>query len=186
MINGFCSVGHPSQALADVSVINWKRGTNKNLNYAGVCSEKGGGTIESFIYAVLLLGESITIITPTGKFKGKNKDFHIQVKKLSMQYGGELRITKEIHDIMKKADILYVDEWWENSKNFIKNKMGKYKVDTTFLQGRKKNWMILHYLPAHQGREITTEVMRGPNSIIFDEAEFRVYSAMSLLCYLQN
>jgi ornithine carbamoyltransferase len=184
VINGFCSVGHPSQALADVSAIRWKRGTNRNLAYATVCPGEGSGVIESFIYAVLLLGESVTIITPTGEFKGKNKDFHTQAEKLSKEYGGRLQVTKNIQNTVKHADVLYVDEWWENTKYFLHKQPREYRVDDEFLAGHKEDLMILHCLPAHWGREITAEVMRGTNSIIFDEAEFRIYSAMSLLCHL--
>jgi len=76
-INGFSQTGHPSQALADMSVIKWKKGKLKGLNYAGVCPSTGSGVMESFIYSVLLLGENIKIITPTGKFLGKNPDFYL-------------------------------------------------------------------------------------------------------------
>ncbi|KKW41743.1 MAG: Ornithine carbamoyltransferase, catabolic [Candidatus Magasanikbacteria bacterium GW2011_GWA2_56_11] len=183
-INGFCEIGHPSQALADMAVIKWKKGTVQGLNYAGVCPEAGSGVLESFIYAVLLLGERITIITPSGKLKGKNKDFGATAARLSEKYGGSLRVTNEIKETVIGADVLYADEWWENTKNFLRKKMGRYRVDDHFLAGSKPNLSILHCLPAHPGREITEAVMRGPQSLIFDEAEFRVYSAMSLLSYL--
>jgi ornithine carbamoyltransferase len=186
VINGFCSVGHPSQALADLSSTKWKRGTNDDLFYAAVCPSEGSGVIESFIYGVLLLGGSVTVITPSGQLKGKNADFHAQVEKLSQQYGGRLEVTKEIRGTVERADVLYVDEWWENTKNFLNKQTGEYRVDNKFLEGSKSDLAILHCLPAHWGREITAEVMRGPNSIIFDEAEFRLYSAMSLLCQLFN
>ncbi len=184
-INGFCQVGHPSQALADLSVIAWKKGTT-NLHYVGVCSTAGSGVMESFVYAVLLLGGQITLITPTGTFVGKNKDFHKVTKELIKKYKGKLSITKEIHPVMKEADILYVDEWWEPTKYYLQKKMGTYKVDAAFLKHAKRSLSIMHALPAHHGREISKEVFYSPQSIIFDQAEFRVYSAMSLLCYLSE
>lgn len=183
-INGFCQTGHPSQALADLAVIKWQKKKLKNLNYTVVCPSTGSGVIESFIYGVLLLGEKITIITPNGKFKGKNKDFSKQVKALEKKYKGKLNLTSKITETIKQADVLYVDEWWENNKNFLKKKIGKYRVDNKFLKNSKKNLSIMHCLPAHPGREITPAVMYGTQSIIFDQAEFRVYSAMSLLTYL--
>lgn len=182
IINGFCQIGHPSQALADVSVIVWKKGTWK-LRYAGVCPPEGSGVMESFVYAVLLLGQDITLITPTGKFVGKNYGFDKTVKMLS-KYGGKLSITKEINGTMKTTDVLYVDEWWENKKDFLKRQIGKYQVNRSFLKNAKNSLVLLHALPAHPDREIAKEVMRIPQSIIFDEAEFRVYSAMALLKYV--
>lgn len=183
-INGFCGVGHPSQALADLSVIKWEKGTNKGLNYVGVCPANGSGVMESFVYGVLLLGENITLITETGQFKGKNADFHKQVKRLSKRYGGKLSLTKNPRDVMAQADVLYVDEWWENKRNYLERKIGKYRVDGTFLKNSKEGLSILHCLPAHPGREITSEVIYSDRSLIFDEAEFRIYSAMALLSYL--
>lgn len=183
-INGFCGVGHPSQALADLAVIKWKKGTNKGLTYVGIGPSAGSGVMESFAYGVLLLGEDITLITETGKFNGKNADFHQQVKCLSKRYGGKLILTKNSHDIIPQADVLYVDEWWENKPNYLARKIGKYKVDGVFLKNSKKNLSVLHCLPAHPGREITSDIMYSNQSLIFDEAEFRIYSAMALLSYL--
>ncbi|MFA6427144.1 MAG: hypothetical protein WCW16_01705 [Candidatus Magasanikbacteria bacterium] len=183
-INGFCQIGHPSQALADMSAIKWHKKNLQGLNYVGVVPSQGSGVMESFVYAVLLLGEHITLITETGKFKGKNQDFHEQVKKLTNKFKGSLTITKNIEHTIQNADVLYADEWWKNTKNYLKRNIGKYRVDDAFLKGSKKDLSILHCLPAHPGREITEEVMDSPQSIIFDEAEFRVYSAMALLSYL--
>ncbi|EKD75986.1 MAG: ornithine carbamoyltransferase [uncultured bacterium] len=185
-INGFCQVGHPSQALADLSVITWKKKRYNNLNYVGVCPAAGSGVMESFVYALLLLGQSITLITETGKFIGKNKDFHLQVKRLCAAHGGKFHSTKNIKEPVATADVLYVDEWWENTPNFLKRKIGVFKVNQKFLQNAKKDVAIMHCMPAHPGREISLEVMRSKQSIIYDQAEFRMYSAMALLSYLQR
>lgn len=185
-INAFCQVGHPSQALADLAVITWKKGRYTKLNYVGVCPEAGSGVMESFVYGVLLLGQNITLITETGEFKGKNKDFHAQIKKLCVEYGGKFTSTKEIKAVMAVADVLYVDEWWENTPHFLDRKIGKYRVDEKFLVNAKKDLSIMHCMPAHPGREISLKVMRSAQSIIYDEAEFRMYSAMALLSYLKK
>ncbi|MFA7244774.1 MAG: hypothetical protein WC070_01170 [Candidatus Magasanikbacteria bacterium] len=183
-INGFCQIGHPSQALADLSVIKWKKKKYNDLNYVCVCPSKGSGVMESFIYAVLLLGQKISVITETGKFIGKNKDFWEQANKLIKKYNGNITITKNLTETIKQADVLYVDEWWEDNKNYLKKNIGKYKIDINALLGNKKDLVIMHCLPAHYDREITKEVIYSPQSIILDQAEFRVYSAMSLLNYL--
>jgi len=181
LINGFSEVGHPSQALADISVIALKKRDLTKLNICAVCPSTGSGVIESFAYAILLLGGNITLITPTGKFKGKNKDFHQQTKKLK----GKLTITKSPEEIVSKADVLYVDEWWENIPNFTRKKPPKkYQVTKEFLKKSKKDLIILHCLPAHHDREIAKDVFYSKKSIVFEEAEFRIYSAMALLEFL--
>lgn len=185
-INGLCVTGHPSQALADLAVIAWKKGTYQALQYVGVCPAAGSGVMESFVYALLLLGQPITLITETGKFKGKNPDFHAQVKKLTATYGGQFSTTKHIQPVMAQADVLYIDEWWDNTPNYLKRKIGRYRVDQKFLKNTKPELVIMHCMPAHPGREISLEVMRSKQSIIYDEAEFRTYSAMALLAYLKQ
>lgn len=180
-LNGFSVVGHPSQSLADLSAIISKGKDIETCNICVVCPSSGSGVIESFIYGVLILGGSVTIITPNGRFKGKNKDFYDVVKQLN----GRLKITDNGPDTMKKADVLYVDEWWDNSPDFIKKKPPKrFQVDKDFLKTSKPDLIILHCLPAHHNREISKEVFYSKRSIVFDEARFRIYSAMALLEYM--
>jgi len=174
-INGFSIIGHPSQALADISVIKLNKKELKNI-YC-ICPSTGSGVIESFVYGVLLLGKDITIITPSGKFNPKNKDFYENIEKLK----GKLTITNNID--ISKADILYVDEWWTNEKDFIK-KIPKIQVNQEFLKEAKKDLIILHCLPAHHDREIAKNIFYSQNSIVFEEAEFRIYSAMALLEFI--
>ena len=148
-INGLCDVGHPSQALADISVITLKKGDLTKLNICAVCPSKGSGVIESFVYAVLLLGGDVTLITETGKFKGKNKDFFDVVDKLK----GSLVVVKDPEKVISKADVLYVDEWWDNVPDFVSKKIPKgYQVNKEFLGKSKKDLIILHCLPAHHDR----------------------------------
>ena len=126
-INGFCQVGHPSQALADLGVITWKKGRYHKLNYVGVCPAAGSGVMESFVYGVLLLGQSVTLITETGKFVGKNKDFQSQIKRLCQAHGGTFSVTRQIRAAVAQADLLYVDEWWGNNPNYLRRNIGAYQ-----------------------------------------------------------
>lgn len=181
LINAFSVVGHPSQALADVAVIQEKRGDIKKLNITAVCKETGSGVIESFAYAIALLGGHLTLITPTGTFTGKNSDF-IEVMRT---FNGTYSVTSNVPETMAQADILYVDEWWFPGAKFLETPPPKgYVVDQEFLSGAKADLGILHCLPAHRGREVSGEVLDSNNSYIFDEAEYRLYSAMALLEYL--
>lgn len=181
LFNGFSGVGHPSQALADLAVITHKIGDPSRLRVYAVCPATGSGVIESFAYAILMLGGSITLITPTGTFKGKNEDFQSRASALP----GSLMVTKNVSTV-KEADVLYVDEWWKNTPDFLETAKPpkKYRVDDTFLAGTKKDLIILHCLPAHHDREITKKVITSERSIVFDEAEFRLYSAMAWLEFM--
>ena len=180
-LNAFSGVGHPSQVLADLAVIVKKKGSVNKLNIFVCGPTNGSGVIESFIYGVLMLGGSITLITPTGTFNGKNKDFYECTNSL----GGKLSVTKEISGV-SEADVLYVDEWWENTPDFLHTARPpkKYRVDKEFLRGTKKDLVIMHCLPAHHDREIAKDVIYSDQSIVFDEAEFRLYSAMAWLEFM--
>ncbi len=181
VINGFSVVGHPSQALADLAVITREKGDVRKLSVCAVCPAEGSGVIESFVYGVLLLDGNVTLITPTGKFVGKNDDFRDVVGKLP----GKLYIEKDPRRVIKKADVLYVDEWWWPGSDFLKKRPSKkYRVDRDFLKDSKADLIILHCLPAHHNREISEQVILSKKSLVFDEAEFRVYSAMALMEYL--
>ena len=181
VINAFSLVGHPSQALADLSTIFSKKTNFKDLHIAALCPETGSGVIESFAYGVLLLGGTITLITPTGKFSAKNRDFTDVIQTLP----GVLSISKDVENIIKNTDVLYVDEWWYPGAEFLKKKPPKrYRADKDSLKNAKQDLIILHCLPAHHNREISEEVFYSPQSIVFEEAEFRIYAAMALLEYL--
>lgn len=181
VFNGFSGVGHPSQALADIAVITKQKGDIRTLNICAVCPATGSGVIESFAYAVLLLGGDITFITPTGKFTGKNSCFYKHVD----SFPGRLTVEKGIAAV-QNADVLYVDEWWENTPNFLETAKPpvKYRVDEKFLKGTKDDLIIMHCLPAHHEREISSDVISSSRSIVFDEAEFRLYSAMAWLEFM--
>lgn len=174
IINGFSITGHPSQALADLGIIKHKKGKIKGLNIVAICPETGSGVIESFAYGLLMFGGKMTIMTPTGEFKPKNKNFFNVIK----QFKGKLSTSKETN--IKDQDVLYVDEWWENKKNFDQ-KNPTIQVNKEFLKESKKELIILHCLPAHHEREISGEVMYSKQSVVFDQAEFRIYSAMAIL-----
>ena len=83
------------------------------------------------------------------------------------------------------ADVVYTDVWvsmgQENSSTSKKNKLKDYQINSKLLSCSKKDVIVLHCLPAHRGEEITDEVMDGPNSVVFDQAENRLHTQKALL-----
>jgi len=181
IIDGFCIKDHPTQTIADLSLIKNKFEDIKNLKVCFVGPSKGSAIMESFAYGAVMLGIKLTFLIAAKEYNPKNKDFFEIINKLEEKFCGKLEITDEKNVALNNAKVLYVDEWWENSQNFLKMKMGKLKVDKEFLKEAPEDIKIMHYLPAHHEREISKEVLHSEKSIVFDQAEFRLYSAMASL-----
>ncbi|OGF33392.1 hypothetical protein A2533_04705 [Candidatus Falkowbacteria bacterium RIFOXYD2_FULL_35_9] len=186
IIDGFCGLNHPTQTIADLAIIQKEFKKIKNLKICCVCPPFGSGVMESFAYGGIIMGADIYFLTPESKYSSKNKSFNKKIKALGKKWGGKLTITTDIKVALSDAKILYVDEWWKNTKNFLDIKLGKLKVDNAFLQNALPNIKIMHYLPAHHDREITKEILHSKKSIAFEQAEFRLYSAMASLEYIFN
>jgi ornithine carbamoyltransferase len=86
------------------------------------------------------------------------------------------------------ADYLYTDVWVSmgQEKDSLKKRkaFAKYRIDNNLIKKTGKDAKVLHCLPAHRGEEITDEVMDGPNSIVFDEAENRLHCQKAIMCAL--
>lgn len=186
IIDGFCGINHPTQTIADLGIIKKEAKKIKGVKICCVCPPFGSGVMESFAYGAVIMGAELFFLTPNGKYIPKNKQFLTIISKLQKKWGGQFEITGNKKDCLNNARFLYVDEWWKNTKNFLDIKLGKLQVNNSFLQEAPKNIKIMHYLPAHHNREISKEVLHSTNSIVFKQAEFRLYSAIASLKYIFN
>ena len=184
VIDAFCGKNHPSQTIADLAIIKKKFGELKGIKICCICPPFGSGIMESFAYGGIIMGMDVRFLTPKGEYKPKNQDFINKITKLQKKYKGNFRILENKKDALRNAKILYVDEWWKNSPEFLKIQMNGFKVDDNFLELVSKETKIMHYLPAHHEREISKEILHSNKSIAFEQAEFRLYSAMASLEYI--
>lgn len=184
IIDGFCGLDHPTQTIADLAIIRKELGKIEGIEICCICPEFGSGIMESFAYGALLMGATINFLVPNGDYSPKNKSFFKIIQNITKNSSGKLNITPDKKQALEKADILYVDEWWQNNPDFLKINLGKLKVDKSFLENAPKNIRIMHYLPAHHEREITKEVLHSNKSIAFKQTEFRLCSAMASLEYI--
>tara|TARA_Y100000310_G_C20675761_1_gene812937 strand:+ start:145 stop:1071 length:927 start_codon:yes stop_codon:yes gene_type:complete len=184
VIDAFCGKNHPSQTIGDLSIIKKKFGELKGIKVCCICPPFGSGIMESFAYGCIIMGMDVRFLSPKGEYKPKNKDFLNKIKKLQEKYKGNFRILENKKDALRNAKILYVDEWWKNSPEFLKIQMNGFKVDDKFLELVPDETKIMHYLPAHHDREISKEILHSNKSIAFEQAEFRLYSAMASLEFI--
>lgn len=181
MIDCFCGNDHPTQTIADLAIA---KKYQKNATACCICPDTGSAIMESFMYGAVIMGMKVGMLVSNKEYKPKNKDFFQSIRILEKTYGGVLKITDNKKDALRKADFLYVDEWWENSPDFLKRNIGDYQVNKQFLELAPKSIKIMHYLPAHHDREIAKNVLHSKSSIAFEQAEFRLYSALASLEYI--
>ncbi len=185
VINGCDDRYHPCQAIADLMTIKEHRGRLKGLKlvYIGVHNN----VCNSLIEASTMIGMQITTVTPIIHEPARDEVLLEKAKKTGL-YDTTLDVEKSV----KNADVVYTDTWvdmelfldpqFKEEKERRINLMLPYQVNNKLMKGSKA--LIMHDMPIHRGYEIATEMIESPNSIIFDQAENRLYSEKAILLRL--
>jgi ornithine carbamoyltransferase len=178
VINGLSDIHHPCQALADLMTIFEKKGRLKGLKAAFIGD--GNNVCNSFIEAASMMEFDLTIACPEGF------EPHAGVMERAKSSGkSEIVVLRDPKEAAGMADVVYTDVWvsmgQEKEAEAKSNKFLNYQINERLLSCSKKDVIVLHCLPAHRGEEITDEVMDGPNSAVFDQAENRLHTQKALL-----
>lgn len=178
VINGLSDIHHPCQAFADVMTMLEKKGRLEGLKVAFIGD--GNNVCNSLIEAAAILGFHLTIACPEG-FEPHNE---ILENSRSLAKS-EIIVLRDPREAVGMADAVYTDVWvsmgQEKEAEHKKKKFREYQINAKLLSGAKKDAVVLHCLPAHRGEEITDEVMDGPQSVVFDQAENRLHTQKALL-----
>lgn len=183
VINGLSDLFHPCQVLADFQTIKEKLGKYKGikLTYIG----DGNNMAHSLMVIGAKLGTDVTIVSPINYMP--NAWVVESVKKVAKKSGSHITITEKIDEV-KNSDVVVTDTWLsmgQEDPGGIKRKTFEpYRVTNKIMKMAKKNAIFMHCLPAHRGEEVEAEVIDGPQSVIFDEAENRLHAQKALLIYL--
>ena len=175
VINGLSDSFHPCQILADLMTIKEKKKKLKGLKIAWIGD--GNNVCNSLIYGCARSGLSISIATPKGYEPDK------KVVKDSKKYT-EVELTNDPIKSVKNADVVMTDTFksiHNQDPKRIKNFLPKFQVNTSLMKHAKKNTIFLHCLPAKRGSEVSSSVIDGPQSVVWDEAENRLHSQKALL-----
>jgi ornithine carbamoyltransferase len=178
VINGLTDRHHPCQVLADLMTAK-ERGIDLRRMTVAFIGD-GNNVAHSWAEAAHLLGFSLRLACP----KGFEPDKEV-LREASARGRGDVRILRDPVEAAGRADILYTDVWTsmgqERELRRRRSAFRGYRIDAALLREAKKGAIVMHCLPAHRGEEISDEVMEGPQSVIFDEAENRLYIQMALL-----
>lgn len=182
VINALSDLEHPCQILADLLTIQEYKNRIKNLKFAWVGD--GNNVCNSAILGCAVVGMDITVACPEGYEPDKN--IVEQAKKMD----GNVNITHNPAEAADNADILYTDVWIsmgdEGEREKRLNDLGDYQINSQLVDLAKNDVIVMHCLPAHRGEEITEEVLNGPHSVIFDQAENRLHAQKALILKLMG
>lgn len=179
VINGLTNREHPCQAFADILTIYENKNTlNIHLTFLG----DGNNVCNSLLLASAVFGMDMTVICPQGYEPDK------EIIDLSLKYaetsGSNIKITENIEAI-NGADVVYTDVWVsmgdEKEESQRLKDLKDYQVNQNIMEKADPQAIVMHCLPALRGQEITAEVIDGPQSVVWDQAENRLHAQKAIL-----
>ncbi|HEY6009827.1 MAG TPA: ornithine carbamoyltransferase [Nitrospirota bacterium] len=181
VINGLTDLHHPCQALADLLTIREKRKKLKGLTFAYIGD--GNNVANSLLEACVLAGAHFSIASPRGyELASPILD---NAKRTAKKNGAIVKTTNDPHLAVRGADVVYTDVWASMGQEAEHAKRVKafrgYQIDAKLMKGAARNALVMHCLPAHRGEEISADVIDGPQSVVFDQAENRLHVQKALL-----
>ena len=185
VINALSDKHHPCQAAADLMTIMEKFDDTKDLKVSWVGD--GNNVLHDLMLACAMLGIDIHYAVP----KGYEPDEEVvqRTKDLAQKNGGKVVATNDPIEAVKDAHVVYSDAFIsmgeENMEGKAKDFDG-FQVNEELVKHMDEDWRFMHCLPAHRGDEVTDWVMDHEQSIVFDQAENRMWAQMSLLSFLIN
>lgn len=184
VINGLTLREHPCQALADLFTIQERFGRLDGVVVAFVGD--GNNVYHSLALLGAALGMEIRLAHPTGY--APNDRIVTRAQELAETTGARLRFGHDPVDAVRGADVIYTDAWTsmgqEAETEARRDAFAAYRVDDALLDAAGREALAMHCLPAHRGEEITSAVMDGPRSLIWEQSENRLHVQKALLVAL--
>lgn len=186
VINGLTDLMHPCQALADLFTVYEHKGTLEGLKLAYVGD--GNNVAHSLLHICAKLGVDISVASPKGYVcDSAIVSEAIEAAKVS---GAKVLLTEDPVEAIKNADAVYTDTWVSMGQETEKTERIKifspYQVNSELFAKAKEDAIFLHCLPAYRGLEVTEEIMDGPQSVVFDEAENRLHVQKAVMALLMG
>jgi ornithine carbamoyltransferase len=181
VINGLTDSHHPCQILADLMTIDEKKGRLAGLVVAYVGD--GNNVAHSLLEGCAMMGMTCRIAAPAGYQPDAEVVKWAEVQ--AAKTGSGIQVGEDPRAAARGADVLYTDVWTSMGQEAEASKrvgvFRPYQVNAELLRLAKPDAIVLHCLPAHRGEEITDDVMEGPRSVIFDQAENRLHVQKAVL-----
>jgi ornithine carbamoyltransferase len=178
VINALTDLYHPCQVLSDLLTIIECKGGYHGQKIAWIGD--GNNVAHSWINAAAVIGLDLTLACP----KGYEPNREVMEKALSLNCG-KIKVTNNPLEAVHGADIVYTDVWasmgQEREQSIRKNTFGPFQVNTELIRKASDDAIIMHCLPAHRGEEISEDVLEGPQSVVWDQAENKMHMHKAIL-----
>ena len=183
VINGLTDRTHPCQIMADVMTFEEHRGPieGKKVVWCG----DGNNVCASFLHAAGQFGFDMTFTGPV------QLDPEMEFVGLARQAGAAVTIERDPFKAVEGADLVVADTWVsmhdaQSARERRHNMLRPYQVNDKLMEAAGKDALFMHCLPAHRGEEVTSEIMDGPQSVIWDEAENRLHVQKGILSWCMS
>jgi ornithine carbamoyltransferase len=181
VINGLTDSAHPCQALADVMTMRERFGRLDGLRVVYVGD--GNNVCASLMVACAKLGASFLAATPEGYEPAE--DVVAIAREAAERSGASVEVVRDPRGAADGADVLYTDVWTSMGQDEERERrlrdLAGYGIDEELVDLAGENSIVLHCLPAHYGEEITEDVLYGPHSAVWDQAENRLHAQKALM-----
>ncbi len=178
VINGLTKLSHPCQIMADVLTFEEHRGPIRGAKVAW--TGDANNVLASWIHAAQRFDFELAIANPAELSPRRD------VLDWARREGARVHLTSDPHEAVAGADAVVTDCWvsmGDEDEGRRHNLLKPYQVNPTLMAAAKPDAIFMHCLPAHRGEEVTDEVMDGPQSVVFDEAENRLHAQKGILAW---
>ena len=186
VINGLTDLLHPCQALTDLLTIEEHLKVLKGRKFVYVGD--GNNMAHSLMYACAKVGMNMVCASPKGYYP--DPKVLQEAQEDAKLTGATITVEEDVFKAAKGADVLYTDVWTSMGEEAERDQRMKdlhdYQINAELLKVARPSCMVLHCLPAHRGEEITEEVLEGPQSFVFDQAENRLHVQKAIMVLLMS
>ena len=184
VINALSDGEHPCQALADLLTVREKKGRWRGVSLAFVGD--GNNVARSLMLGAAMLGMDFRIASP--RDYGVEPDTVAKAGALAAVFGGSVASVESPREAVRGADVVYTDVWasmgQEHEATQRLEAFAGYRVDGELMAEAAPDAIFMHDLPAHRGEEVAEEVIDGPQSVVFDQAENRLHAQKAVLALI--
>src|SRR5690606_2945392 len=178
VINGLTNRSHPCQIMADV--MTWQEHRGPFAGAKVVWSGDGNNVCTSWLHAAGQFGFDLTFTGP------QTLDPSSRAVAWAREKGSKIEIQRDPLRAVEGADLIVTDTWVsmhdpQSARERRHNQLRPYQVNARLMAAAKPDALFMHCLPAHREEEVTSEVMDGPNSVVFDEAENRLHAQKAVM-----
>ena len=186
VINGLTDYNHPCQVLADLLTVHEQFGRVEGLKMAYIGD--GNNMAHSLLFGGARVGMSVAVAHPRGY--APDADTVTRAREFASEAGGSILITEDPAEAMADADVVYTDVWASmGQEDEAAERLARFEgfqVNGALMARARPSAIFLHCLPAHRGEEVGAEVIDGPQSVVFDQAENRLHAQKAIMVKLMG